>query len=79
MTFGSLSANNLTGKYYILVEGIHLGASSYNGNITLTGTDIVNTQSEVPIPPSLPFNGGRLGIIWFDDTSQKYLIPLSLV
>ena len=62
LTFGFLSADDLAGNYYILVEGAHLGASSYNGNITLTDSEIVTPPSEVPIPASLPLMVAGLGV-----------------
>lgn len=63
LSFGFLAADDLAGPYYILVEGTHLGASSYNGNITLTSADdIINPPSEVPLPAALPLMAAGLGL-----------------
>ena len=62
LTFGFLTTQDLVGTYYILVEGAHLGSSSYNGNITLTASEIINPPSEVPIPASLPLMAAGLGL-----------------
>ena len=57
-----LTVENLAGDYYILVKGSQSGASSYNGNISLTGADIVNPPSEVPLPAALPLMAAGLGL-----------------
>ena len=62
LTLGFLTADDLSGNYYILVEGSHLGASSYNGNISLTDAEIVNPPSEVPVPAALPLMAAGLGL-----------------
>ena len=62
VSLGFLTADDLGGNYYILVEGSQLGASSYNGNISLTGADTVNPPSEVPLPSALPLMAAGLGL-----------------
>ena len=62
VTLGFLKADDLGGKYYILIEGSHSGASSYNGNISLTATEVINPPSEVPLPAALPLMAAGLGL-----------------
>ena len=57
-----LTVDDLAGNYYILVKGIHSGASSYNGNISLTAAEIINPPSEVPLPAALPLMAVGLGL-----------------
>ena len=59
---GFLKADDLSGNYYILVEGIYSGASSYNGNISLTAAEVINPPSEVPLPAALPLMAAGLGL-----------------
>ena len=59
---GFIKADDLSGNYYILVEGIYSGASSYNGNISLTAAEVINPPSEVPLPAALPLMAAGLGL-----------------
>ena len=62
LSLGFLTADDLSGNYYILVEGSLLGASSYNGNISLTAAEVINPPSEVPLPAALPLMAVGLGL-----------------
>ena len=62
LSLAFLTSDDLAGNYYILVKGSHLGASSYNGNISLTADDVINPPSEVPLPAALPLMAAGLGI-----------------
>ncbi len=50
LSFGSILSGVLAGNYFIRIEGNQFGASSYNGNISLTSDPLTN----VPLPAALP-------------------------
>lgn len=63
LSFGSIdNVDGLFGNYFILIEGTQFGASSYNGNITLTG---INQISPVPAPAALPLMLSGLALLGF--------------
>lgn len=58
---GSGTIKGLSGSYYILVEGMQTGSSSYNGNISLVGENV----SAVPAPAALPLMLSGLALFGF--------------
>lgn len=61
LSFGSLLGTALASNYFIKIEGISSGVSSYNGNITLTSSPV----SSVPLPAALPLMASGLGLLGF--------------
>ena len=61
ISFGSLIGTALASNYFIKIEGISSGVSSYDGNITLTSSRV----SSVPLPAALPLMASGLGFLGF--------------
>ena len=61
LSFGSLISDILAGNYFIKIEGSQFGASSYNGNISLTSDPL----TPVPLPAALPLMLAGLGLFGF--------------
>ena len=61
LSFGSILSDVLAGNYFIRIEGNQFGASSYNGNISLTADPL----TPVPLPAALPLMLAGLGLFGF--------------
>ncbi len=61
LSFGSLISDVLAGNYFIRIEGNQFGASSYNGNISLTSDPL----TPIPLPAALPLMLAGLGLFGF--------------
>ena len=61
LSFGSILSGVLAGNYFIRIEGNQFGASSYNGNISLTSDPL----TPVPLPAALPLMLAGLGLFGF--------------
>ncbi len=68
LSFGSLISDVLAGNYFIRIEGNQFGASSYNGNISLT-SDIL---TPVPLPAALPLM--LAGLAFFGFASNRKVV-----
>ena len=61
LSFGSILGDILAGNYFIRIEGNQFGASSYNGNISLTSDPL----TPIPLPAALPLMLAGLGLFGF--------------
>ena len=61
LSFGSIISDVLAGNYFIRIEGNQFGASSYNGNISLTSDPL----TPIPLPAALPLMLAGLGLFGF--------------
>jgi len=61
LSLGFLVSSSLASNYFIKIEGIQSGFSSYNGNISLTDSSV----SAVPLPAALPLMLSGIGVLGF--------------